>query len=192
LLWPKGDCWHGGGLFKDAKTILLNHLPDQADIDPAFTLRHVSVQPNARASGEDEPIYSQRLERDGWNLAQAGEYAYLKTGWRAIKPEIWEKVEPRKRYVLRMIKEGVHSVPNDEWNILNFEIQDRKTASVLSLGRASWADWDHKNHLVYAKNGKLFRHDLRKENATVWEIADFNSQKPQNIKAPAKATFWKV
>ena len=41
-------------MFKDAKTILLNHLPDQADIDPAFTLRHVSVQPNARASVADQ------------------------------------------------------------------------------------------------------------------------------------------
>src|SRR5256885_15981896 len=29
-LWPKGDCWHGGGLFIDNKTVWLNHRPEVA------------------------------------------------------------------------------------------------------------------------------------------------------------------
>ena len=33
-LWPKGDCWHGGGLFQDNKTLILNHKPDVAKAHP--------------------------------------------------------------------------------------------------------------------------------------------------------------
>src|SRR5215208_5768777 len=29
-LWAKGDCWHGGGLFQDNKTVFLNHKPEAA------------------------------------------------------------------------------------------------------------------------------------------------------------------
>src|SRR6266487_4194859 len=29
-LWPKGDCWHGGGLFLNHRTVWLNHKPEVA------------------------------------------------------------------------------------------------------------------------------------------------------------------
>src|SRR5580704_3852137 len=29
-LWPKGDCWHGGGLFEGPHDLFLNHRPEAA------------------------------------------------------------------------------------------------------------------------------------------------------------------
>src|SRR5215470_7738594 len=67
-LWPKGDCWHGGGLFKNNKVVLLNHRPEVAKPHKEHKPHGLSVIPNKRAYGEDDPIFSQRLERDSWEL----------------------------------------------------------------------------------------------------------------------------
>src|SRR5579864_2896071 len=67
-LWPKGDCWHGGGSFKNARVVLLNHKPAVATPHKDHKPHRLLVRPNSNANGEDEPIFSQRLERDGWKL----------------------------------------------------------------------------------------------------------------------------
>jgi hypothetical protein len=33
-LWPKGDCWWGGGLFTSDRALWLNHRPDEATHEP--------------------------------------------------------------------------------------------------------------------------------------------------------------
>lgn len=67
-LWPKGDCWHGGGLFKNNSVVLLNHKPEVAKPHKEHKPHRLLVIPNKQAHGEDDPIFSQRLERDGWEL----------------------------------------------------------------------------------------------------------------------------
>jgi hypothetical protein len=52
-LWPKGDCWHGGGLFEDGKTVLLNHKPQVAKPHEKHKPRGLRVIPNPNAHGED-------------------------------------------------------------------------------------------------------------------------------------------
>jgi len=69
-LWPKGQSWDGGGLFKDNKTVLLNHEPEVAKPHPDhLPLRLHGILKECRYGG-DEPIFSERLERDGWSLVQ--------------------------------------------------------------------------------------------------------------------------
>ena len=71
VLWPKGDSWDGGGLFEAENRIWLNHPSGEAKIQKG------SIPPEFLVcykedcySGEDEPIYSKRLERDGWHKTQ--------------------------------------------------------------------------------------------------------------------------
>src|SRR5579863_1563811 len=141
-LWPhQMGAWHGGGLFDDEKRVLLNHRPLGAVLDPKFRVKGLTVRANPNACGEDDPLYSMRLERDGWNLIQDGKFSkYNNRGWEAEKPQVWEKPHGKKSYALRMILLGIHSIPNDDWYILEFEVNDSVTKNVIRLGRASWAD----------------------------------------------------
>lgn len=60
-LWPKGDCWGGGGLFKNGRLILLNHWSCQMALAEGFRLpRSITVAPlgDSAGCGEDDPIES--------------------------------------------------------------------------------------------------------------------------------------
>ena len=57
-LWPKGDCWHGGGSFKNSTIVLLNHKPNVARAHPKHKPHGLLVIPNPTACGEDDPIFS--------------------------------------------------------------------------------------------------------------------------------------
>ena len=57
-LWPKGDCWHGGGLFLGPRRIWLNHKPEVAIPHPKHRPKGLEVVPNPEAYGEDWPVWS--------------------------------------------------------------------------------------------------------------------------------------
>ena len=67
-LWPKGDGWGGGGLFETRRRIALNHRPAEMYLADGFRMpKSYTVHPFGEHSGwgEDDPIWSTRLERDG-------------------------------------------------------------------------------------------------------------------------------
>ena len=71
-LWPAGDTWDGGGLFKTETTLHLNCSEALAE---GFTLsKHVRIEPLERSKAPGEPaiasVAHRRLLRDGWNLIQ--------------------------------------------------------------------------------------------------------------------------
>jgi len=66
----EGDCWHGGGLFQDNNTVILNHKPDVAKPHPNHVPHGLQVILKNHVHGEDDPLYSERLQRDGWDLKQ--------------------------------------------------------------------------------------------------------------------------
>ena len=91
-LWPIGDCWHGGGLFENNRTVWLNHKPEVAKPHIQHRPRGLKIIPNPQAHGEDGPVYSRRLLRDGWLLKQEGSFPYTNRGWKTERPEIWHKL----------------------------------------------------------------------------------------------------
>lgn len=102
-LWPKGDCWWGGGLFQDNHTLLLNHRPPEAIPHPQHKPKGLRVVPNSDAHGEDDPLYSQRLERDGWHLTQEWKIELLRgNGFRTHEPEVRQREHPRRRLTITM------------------------------------------------------------------------------------------
>lgn len=72
-LFPKGDCWQGGGLFLDNKHYWLNggacHTPLTQTKE---VIADETYQPPAYYSGECPGVYFVRLQRDGWTLAPGG------------------------------------------------------------------------------------------------------------------------
>jgi hypothetical protein len=179
-LWPKGDCWHGGGLFKNSRVVLLNHKPEVAAPHKKHKPhRRLSVIPNPQAHGEDDPIFSQRLDRDGWLLKQVWQI-------HTIQPEVREKSSPDGTHVIRLTR-SIECLDYSE----EFSVRDAKQLSVENIAKASWADWDQQGRLVFARDGKIFAASLT--NDTHFDerlLIDLNHSKPKSVSPPQWATKW--
>lgn len=187
-LWPKGDCWHGGGLFKNGKVVLLNHKPAVAKPHKHHNPHRLLVIPNPNAHGEDGPIFSQRLERDGWRLKQVWQIenrGYPKL-FRTIQPELREKWNPGSSHLIRL-KRSIECLDYSE----EFTVQTIGHDSDTTIAGASWVDWDQQGRLVYAKDGKIFAASTKSSGELSEKLlADFNGSKPEPLEAPQWAQKW--
>jgi hypothetical protein len=52
-------------MFLSDEKVLLNHRPNQAEPHPKHRPQKITVVPNPDARGENDPLYSMRLTRDG-------------------------------------------------------------------------------------------------------------------------------
>ncbi|MCW0453747.1 hypothetical protein NB721_002833 [Xanthomonas sacchari] len=167
-LWPKGDCWGGGGMFEDERTLLLNHRPregrDPFPMPTGFQLpHHLQVRPFGTHSGggEDEPIDGVLRERDGWQLRDEGEgeRGGLRSGalFRFSRPRVREKLGANGRRLQSLL----HAVgqENHAWYGQDHRVLDRDGTVLVDLPGSDWADWDGAD-LVFAREGRLYR--LRK------------------------------
>jgi hypothetical protein len=190
-LWPKGDCWHGGGLFLDKRTVWLNHKPEISKAHPDHKPHGLKVLNNPEAHGEDEPIYEKRLERDGWLHVQQGIFNY--TGkrpkyWVTEKTDIWEKAHPTEKYNLRMEWVEINFPSPGDPRVDHFWLMNRRTDQRIAIDGATWADWDHRGRLVFTREGQLFASEPEPFEPQL--ITDFNSQEPYELVAPAWAQRW--
>jgi hypothetical protein len=188
-LWPKGDCWHGGGLFEDNQTVLLNHKPHQAQPHPNHLPSGLNVFPNPNARGENDPLYSDRLTRDGWVVQQEWKVSYkgLPDFFVTETPEIRVRQHRSRNYQVIMTRRIDGLGYRESFNVTN-----RNGQSVADVGRVNWVDWDQNGRLVVLKDGKLSVgiEDLEMESFRVRELADFNSLTPESELAPEWATRW--
>jgi hypothetical protein len=187
-LWPKGDCWHGGGLFEDDKTLVLNHKPEVAKPHPNHMPQGIRVNLKEGVCGEDDPLFSERLQRDGWNLKQ--EWKVENRGYPNMyltrQPEIREKVDADGSQVIRLMR-SIEVLDYAE----EFVVTKSGQSDVTELCRASWADWDQQGRLVFARDGKIFAGRLGDDGQLIErELTDLNSSKPEPVSAPDWAARW--
>jgi hypothetical protein len=180
-LWPKGDCWHGGGLFTTNQDVFLNHRPDASEPHPKHPPHGVRVRSNPDASGEDDGVVIPRMVRDGWKFVQNLEYDYY--GRRTIHPLIFEKQISKGGTRLRVEK---YFDPEEQWlgSIVT------KQGKTFLVGTGTCADIDQQGRLVFGTEGKLFAAKLKHGKVDLEQLADFNRAKPASLKAPAWATRW--
>jgi hypothetical protein len=200
-LWPKGDSWGGGALFKTEETILLNHPPTEMALAPGFeprrALKVLALGAHA-GRGEDDPIGAMRRIRDGWKPVQEG---VEKRGSRAQTriefdpPMIWSKARvPSARPVdLLEIVDGLHE-RNGPWYITRHVVRDRRSGAELQLGRTDWADWD-RGDLLFAREGRIFRLGVGgTPDPSDWppaqELIDLSACQFEARSAPAEARTW--
>lgn len=202
-LWPKGDCWGGGGLFASDSRLLLNHRSHEMALGPDFTLPNwffVDTCGEWAGDGEDEPIWSSRLLRDGWKLTSYPEKTKDDRGARVMveydPPITWEKAHPiwPNRYTLQMLVLGIGE-RNGPWWLVEHVIRS-DNGYTGSIGTSDWADWSKEGHLLFAQSGCLYR--LRPDNGRFGpieksdQIADFNGLHFERLAPPDAARSWPV
>ena len=196
LLWPKGDAWGGGGLFEDERSILLNHGSHHRQLADGFRIpRTIAVNPlgNYSGRGEDDPIWSIRLERDGWLLKRKGKYRENKG-----TPRIWiEYIEKELRvkhqgaWTLEMLFAGIREV-DGPWYVMEYRVVDQQGNVALDLGRTDWADWSRDGDLLFAKDGCLFRARMNKRTgpAQSKKLIDVRTLKFEPVAPKPETTRW--
>lgn len=86
-VFPKGDCWHGGGLWTNAKTYWLNDGYGHSVLkDTKEVQRGQDRQPSENFGGECPGVYYKRLIRDGWELVEHIRIAKWQDVFLFVKP----------------------------------------------------------------------------------------------------------
>jgi hypothetical protein len=191
-LWPKGNAWGGGGLFDaDEKGITLNHRASEMEIGEGFKLpANFRVRPHGEHSGwgEDDPILSHRLKRDGWIKIHEGKWQENKhdsTIWiEYTEPEIWEKkselVEASVQIELHGIKEN-----HGPWYVqeLKYFVEGKE----ISLGRCDWADIDPSGTLYFSNEGQLYK---KMPNGAEKMVSDLSQNSFAEVPPTPEAQKW--
>lgn len=155
-LWPKGDCWHGGGSFDSNSSIVLNQKSNLSKPHPKHLPDGLEVHLKNDVYGEDDPIFSERLERDGSKLRQCWEIE--NRGYPLMfltrQPEVREKRNPIGPQFL-LLTRSISFLDYSE----HFAIRYAQNSAWIGIERASWADWDSRGRLVFARDGKLYASD---------------------------------
>ena len=195
-LWPKGDCWGGGGLLNGGE-IVLNHSRREDCEVRGFTLppsMKVLTCGEYSGWGEDRPISDFRLARDGWQLLD--ESMAHKNGDRAPlwirydPPQLWSKLHPHsERTSLAFCLTGIYR-KQGRWRETVARVC-RDEATILDLGMVSWADWDDNGDLLYAQEGSLYRSRYEAGAfAPALRLARFDDLSFTEMETPAQARTW--
>jgi hypothetical protein len=183
-------------LFEDETTILLNHGTLNRTLAEGFNVpRTVTVSPLGQHAGrgEDDPIWSMRLKRDGWQLKRRGKYRMNKGD-----PRIWieyvEKellVKQQGAWTLEMLLAGIKET-DGPWYLIEYRVVDSHGNVVLDLGRLDWADWSRDGDLLFAKEGCLFRARMNRRTgpARPAKLIDLSGLKFEPVEPKVEATRW--
>ena len=175
--FPKGDCWHGGGLFLDKRSYWLNDGYGHERSTPSNVLSRVdTVDWVQNYGGECPGVYYNRLQRDGWVLTGRG------SNGRYDEWAIFEKPAGAKWTLRKVCHEQIGAPPGkgcywDEHALAS------SSGEMLELAGWEWADVVGRS-IVFAKDGRLIRlADLEgKRSETL--IHDFNDHRFENTVAP--------
>jgi hypothetical protein len=186
-LWPKGDCWHGGGSFSDNKTVVLNHKREVSSPHPNHEPQGLRIKLRKNVCGEDDPIYSERLQRDGWILKKKWETenrGYPRM-FRTTQAEVREKRQPKGTQAIQLTR-SITGLDYAE----EFAVLDAKAFSI-QLVEASWADWDQQGRLTFARGGRIFEGHIDADGSLgERELFDLNVDKPTRSVSPEWAQRW--
>jgi len=214
-LWPKGDCWGGGGLF-DGGVLKLNHGSGVADenslkLDPAFRLPpYLSMQPlpmplgQGMGQGEDDPIRVLRMERDGWQWIGTRPGPHI----RQTKSNVYQVFD--KPFVARRAIHGHasgrlflqlqhHAIAENQgrWYLESAQVVDGENKMLIDLGLVDFADLDPNGDVLYGAKGSLYRLPLAQwtqgDSDSAPEplrITDLNGERFEIVSAPQRAKVW--
>jgi hypothetical protein len=203
--WPKGDSWGGGGLFENARTFLLNHRESEREIvapqgapavpaAPGFTVKPFGDCPGW---GEDDPIYRERLARDGWSVGprtEVKEQPFDAPVWLVFDPPQVRSLKltggKQRALTLRVLTHGYHEKEGRSW-VETADLLDHDGAMLRDFGRIDWLDADQNGDILIAREGRLER--LRRgeiKSGSPKVVADLHDMAFEPLEAPAWARTW--
>jgi hypothetical protein len=193
-LWPKGDCWWGGGLFTGPRALWLNHRPEEATPHPKHQPRGLTVEPNPEASGEDEPVYRRRLERDGWALRHEWQLEWhdIHRGYETLVPEERVKAAPRHPAHAAETPRIVLTRRLDNLKYReHFRVEGARSEPELPPGPLEWLDWDARGRLLALSGGRAWAAEMSEGRVSRFaELLDLRGHKPEERTPPEYATRW--
>ena len=192
-LWPKGNCWWGGGLFLDRRTLLLNHRPDEASPHPRHRPEGLTVHANPDAEGEDDPLYSRRLDRDGWILRHEWEIERTtpRGGFRTLTPAVRAKHQPGATDGAERISILLER-RLDGWRVSSrFRMEGTATQVEFPPGPVEWVDWDPRGRVVALAGGRVWAAGVEEGRVERFrELLDLRGDRPEPRAAPDSACRW--
>jgi hypothetical protein len=187
-LWPKGDCWFGGGMFLGKRRLLLNHRPEKAAPHPKHRPpASFKVEPNPDARGEDDPLYTRRLERDGWVCTQSWEVDWRGGGlfYQTRTPERRERKHRTLPFSI-VLERRLDGLTYAE----RFLLAETRPAS-LPEGHLEWMDWDSQGRLFALIKGQLLVAEMTRSGPGEFRVlADFVDDRFEPREAPPSARTW--
>ena len=178
-LFPKGDCWYGGGLFTGSHTYWLNDGGGHAVLrDTKAVRRDRRYRPAGNYGGECPGVYFHRLIRDGWTY-----HGRVSLGG-GKDQDVFDKPAP-DGWVLRKIAHAEVGAPVGKgcyWD--EHELVHPARDAVIRRPQWEWAEVDGKR-LVWAAEGRLFAGTPSPAGpANVTELFDFGAAEYVPVAAP--------
>ncbi len=177
--FPKGDGWHGGGLWTGKATYWLNNGYGHTIVrDTTIVRRDEDYIPTTSYGGECLGVYYHRLLRDGWRLVDQIEVAK----WN--REDIFEK-KLDKGWILRKIAHTGVNTPEGKgcyWD--EHALVNSQTGAIVACPEWEWADRDGQR-LVWSAVGKLYEGKIASAGLTqVRELFDFSGMQFKRAAAP--------
>lgn len=177
-MFPKGDCWNGGGLWTGNGLYWLNDGYGHAVMhDVQYLRRDFNWHPSVNYGGECPGIYYHRLMRDGWTLAGQERAGSRNDGF------VFEKPCPRGWTLKKISHAQIHAGPGkgcywDEHVLVH------PSRGSITCPDWEWADLDG-DRLVWATGGRLETGRLTPQGLTDRRMLhDFNDMVFEAIAAP--------
>jgi hypothetical protein len=188
-LWPKGDCWNGGGLFIDQRTLWVNCGEGGAGGEPLGgrgprDIEVVGKHPYMPMPGaECYGVYFPRLVREGWDMGK-----FVMVDARTTKVT-WSKA----RDGVTLVKQSVgQAAVGSEGKGTYYDTYERvgRDGRGRAMEGVEWADFDQRGRLVFARGGKLWRGRERGAEWVEEMVVDLNDGVPTKERSPEGARSW--
>lgn len=148
MLWAKGDCWHGGGLFLSSDELWLNDGFGHEILRDDLGLRRVRRHPWPEGpGGECTGVYYPRLVRDGWTQVSDDRDDSAFT--------VFEKSAGGGWTLRKIAHETIQPPPGRGCYYDEHELHDPRTGAVVERPGWEWAEVDGER-LLWAEDGRLF------------------------------------
>ncbi len=178
-MFPKGDCWNGGGLFLNDKSYWLNDgyghetMHDSHEVE-----RNKNYLPENQYGGECLNVYYNKLQRDDWVIRNTLE----KGKWNT---ETFFEKKLSKKWILRKICHAQVDSPKGKG--CYWDEHELLSSSDVTIKKPDWewADWVD-NRVYYAEKGLLYKLNIQSSNMLSEPkiLHDFNDYVFENKKAP--------
>ncbi|MBC8025745.1 MAG: hypothetical protein H7Y89_07125 [Steroidobacteraceae bacterium] len=197
-LWDNLGTWGGGGLFHGERVVSLNKSGSLVP-QPGFRMpRGLQIRPVAlwAGRGEDDPIRSVRMKRDGWTLEDAGVTGIYKRHkgarklhWEYERPEVWHKA--RNGWILERRQIGIGE-RDGPWRVNEHRLLDPARKVAIDLSRSDWADWSSSDELLLAMDGRVnkMHFSVKDGPGALEELIDLRPLRFEQVPPPTEATTW--
>ena len=172
-LFPKGDCWNGGGLFTGNKRYWLNqgygHLNGN---DTREVLPDEKFRPEGGVGNECLGVYYPRLLRDGWQLIERSDV------------DVFEKPVGRGWVLRKLAHAEIVRDPGKGCYWDEHELMHAQRGLLIDLPKWEWAELDG-TRLVWATGGALYAGRVNAQGlCDEVVLADFSGMKFEAVAGP--------